>query len=191
MSISHPPPRRAGDNRQHEATPRRGSMKLASIKCLVASIDNQSHQTKPTRRPAQPDDQLASTFGTLLSSQRSDAHPSWPLGRSGGNLSNLAASLLAVKLRFSRCLSAWVGAPLDAVDKAAASLGGSHLLGPASRSWAPARPFLTGRQRVERLPSRLGSVKSVGSRVCRAPDLHVYLRCGSARIRPGARPRAC
>jgi len=51
-------------------------MKLASIKCLVASIDNQSHQTKPTRRPAQPDDQLASTFGTLLSSQRSDAHRS-------------------------------------------------------------------------------------------------------------------
>ena len=134
----------ARDNRLTER-PRRTSSHLASIKCTTdvkhlsqprRPHQNQTHQKAdptPTRR------QLASTFGTLLSSQGTDAHPSRSFNLSGGNRSNLAGSLLRVKSRGDRS----GGAHLPYLHQGAR---GSMIL------FGVCDPWGTGRRSLDRCP---------------------------------------
>ena len=134
----------ARDNRLTER-PRRTSYHLASIKCTTdvkhlsqprRPHQNQTHQKAdptPTRR------QLASTFGTLLSSQGTDAHPFRFFNLSGGNRSNLAGSLLRVKSRGDR----FEGAHLPCRHQGAR---GSMIL------FGVCDPWGTGRRSCDRCP---------------------------------------
>ena len=73
---------------QHSITPKKVHPELNCSLCTKGiPTSNEDHEARSGCTGSI--NQLALTFGTLLSSQGADAHPSWPLGRSGGNPRNV------------------------------------------------------------------------------------------------------